>query len=82
MGELPARYEVWVDADLCGGCGDCVATAPEVFTHVDGLSHVINDGYVLESGTAAPVAPEAENAVIRAAEECPGEIIFVTPRQS
>lgn len=74
---------VSVDADLCSGCGCCVALCDSVFTHLDhdghdvGVSHVQQHGCVLPSGVAADVPPEHEAAVILAAEECPGEIIGI-----
>ncbi len=76
--------EVWVDADLCSGCGCCVARCPQVFTHVGpegidvGVSHVLDGRRVLPSGEAAVVPAELEAAVIIAALECPGEIITLS----
>ena len=74
---------VSVDADLCSGCGCCVALCPAVFTHLGaqgedvGVSHVIEGTRVLSPGETAVVQPEQEAAVVRAALECPGEIIAV-----
>ncbi|MGH2556147.1 MAG: ferredoxin [Actinomycetota bacterium] len=69
---------VSVDADLCSGCGCCVALCGSVFTHLDpeghdvGVSHVQQHGSVLPPGAAADVPPEYEAVAILAAEECPG----------
>jgi ferredoxin len=69
---------VWVDSDLCSGCGKCVEAAPEVFVHIDGLSHVKQaTGAILGSMVVATVPVKHEAAVIYAAEECPGEIIMI-----
>tara|TARA_R110002012_G_scaffold286867_3_gene478752 strand:- start:96 stop:341 length:246 start_codon:yes stop_codon:yes gene_type:complete len=76
--------KVWIDQDLCTGDGLCEEIAPDVFFGFD-------DGlfYVKEAGTPTPKEPthrmsESVNvpenlleAVIEAAEECPGECIFV-----
>jgi len=74
------RLFVSIDADMCGGGGNCVECAPAVFTLVDGLSHVKIDGIVIPSAHEAIVPIEEEAAVIKAAEECPGEIIMLEPR--
>jgi ferredoxin len=81
--DIARRMTVSVDADLCSGCGCCVALCDSVFTHVDpdghnaGASHVQQQGRVLPSGAPADVPPEHEAVVILAAEECPGEIIGI-----
>lgn len=73
---------VWIDQDLCTGDGLCEEICPSVFTLLDdGLAYVKNGGEVKnEPGGAegiAVVAPELEDAVIEASEECPGECIFI-----
>ena len=55
--------KVWIDQDLCTGDGLCEEIAPDVFTLLD-------DGL-------ANVPGGMEEAVIEAAEECPGECIFI-----
>ena len=72
---------VWVDQDLCTGDGLCEEIAPAVFRLLDdGLCYVVEAGEVLaEGGRGGPAraAPADEDAVLEAAEECPGECIFV-----
>jgi len=74
---------VSVDADLCSGCGQCVATCPSVFTHRDehgadvGICHVLDGGAVTPSGEVVEVPARHESAVLSAALDCPGEIIAV-----
>ena len=76
--------KVWIDQDLCTGDGLCEELAPSVFhSHSDGLF------YVKEDGSETPREPthrmyetvnvkaESVEAVIEAAEECPGECIFI-----
>ena len=74
--------KVWIDQDLCTGDGLCEEICPDVFTLLDdGLAYVKDDGSVLsEPGGAASQAAvpgPLEEAVVEAAEECPGECIFV-----
>ncbi len=74
--------KVWIDQDLCTGDGLCEEICPEVFVLLDdGLAYVKQDGVALDDpGGAASQAtvPEGlEDAVIEAAEECPGECIFI-----
>ena len=74
--------KVWIDQDLCTGDGLCEEIAPAVFTLLDdGLAYV-KDGTDVKSepgGAAgmAQVPSDLENAVTEAAEECPGECIFI-----
>jgi len=60
---------VTVDADICGGHGACLATAPEVFRLTDdGYAEVIVD----------EVPAELETAVEQAALHCPTKAIIVS----
>lgn len=73
---------VWIDQDLCTGDGLCVDHCHDVFTLLeDGIAYVVEDDLVLNdpggSGSLAAVAPRHVEAVIRAAEVCPGECIFI-----
>ena len=73
---------VWIDQDLCTGDGLCVDHAPDVF-------ELLEDGiaYVREAGTAlndpggaeslALVPPALDLDVVHAADDCPGECIFI-----
>lgn len=74
---MKEQLQVSIDSDLCSGCGLCVEIAPHTFEHVEGLSHVKQDGIVLESMKPARILPALLPSVIEAANECPGEIIFV-----
>lgn len=74
--------KVWIDQDLCTGDGLCEEICPDVFTLLDdGLAYVKDNGKVLsDPGGAeglASVPANLEEAVIEAAEECPGECIFI-----
>ena len=72
---------VWVDQDLCTGDGLCEEIAPAVFRLLDdGLCYVLDAGEVLSGGGSealASVTSTHEDAVREAAEECPGECIFL-----
>lgn len=79
MSNVPStKLAVWVDNELCCGGGLCVEAVPEVFAHKDGICH-IKDGKELRSGPSTPVGvPEAlAEKVMTAAENCPGECIFI-----
>jgi ferredoxin len=74
--------KVWIDQDLCTGDGLCEEVCPAVFNLCDdGLTYVKQDGTVLNEpggeSQMATVPAEFEAAVSEAAEECPGECIFV-----
>ena len=74
--------KVWIDQDLCTGDGLCEEIAPAVFTLLDdGLAYVKEgDDVKRDPGGAAGLAVVAEgleDAVAEAAEECPGECIFI-----
>ena len=83
--------KVWIDQDLCTGDGICVEICPPLFDmHSDGLAYVKEadwptlfglDGssepvYQMAEGMAE-VTQELLEATIEAAEECPGECIFI-----
>jgi ferredoxin len=74
--------KVWIDQDLCTGDGLCEEICPAVFTlQDDGLAYVKEDDAVRDdpggSAGLAAVPSELEDAVTEAAEECPGECIFI-----
>lgn len=78
--------KVWIDQDLCTGDGLCEEIAPDVFVLLDdGLAYV-REGqkiYAESEGNAqgavgmAVVPTGQEDLTIEAAEECPGECIFI-----
>ena len=74
--------KVWIDQDLCTGDGLCEEICPSVFTLLDdGLAYVKQGEAVFNSpggsGQMADVASDLEDSVTEAAEECPGECIFI-----
>ena len=73
---------VWIDQDLCTGDGLCVDHCPDVFVQLeDGIAYVANVGRSLNdpggSGSLADVPRQHVQAVVQAAEMCPGECIFI-----
>jgi ferredoxin len=73
---------VWIDQDLCTGDGLCTDHAPAVFTLLeDGIAYVKDAGRVLNdpggAGGLARVPRALEVDVVAAADDCPGECIFV-----
>ena len=73
---------VWIDQDLCTGDGLCTDHCPEVFVILeDGISYVRDGTWVGNDPGGpeclAPVAPQRVEAVIAAADDCPGECIFI-----
>ena len=73
---------VWIDQDLCTGDGLCEDHCPEVFTLLeDGIAYVVEDGVVLNdpggAGSLARVDPRHTADVLKAADVCPGECIFL-----
>jgi ferredoxin len=68
--------KVRINQELCTGDALCENIAPDVFTVLsDGLGYII-DG--VDATRAACVVPgKFEQAVIEAAEQCPGECIFI-----
>ncbi len=83
--------KVWIDQDLCTGDGLCEEIATDVFFGLDdGLFYVKESAEnfgteKLFDGTSNPAGAEGtaripegqEDSVIEAAEECPGECIFI-----
>ncbi|MEQ1698843.1 MAG: ferredoxin [Ilumatobacteraceae bacterium] len=74
---------VWVDQDLCTGDGLCEEMCPTVFVLRDGLSYVRTPGgqplYAGGSTSLAVVPDSVLDSVLDAAEDCPGECIFLEP---
>jgi ferredoxin len=73
---------VWIDQDLCTGDGLCVDHCPDVFVQLeDGIAYVVEGDIIGNdpggSGSLAWVHPRMERAVVDAAEDCPGECIFI-----
>ncbi len=80
--------KVWIDQDLCTGDGLCAEIAPDVFIMLeDGLAYVQENGKVFSKARgnpegAAGVANFLDSQlddVVAAAEDCPGECIFIEP---
>lgn len=81
--------KVWIDQDLCTGDGLCVEICPQLFfMHDDGLAYVKEEGDSgLENGEPklkmakglANVPDKLLDITVEAAEECPGECIFIEP---
>ncbi len=82
------ELKVWIDQDLCTGDGICVELQPSIFAmHDDGLAYVKETGWsdILNGGSepaykmteTATVPQGAVDATVEAAEECPGECIFL-----
>ncbi|MBA2336191.1 MAG: ferredoxin [Acidimicrobiia bacterium] len=80
--------KVWIDQDLCTGDGLCEEIAPDVFVLLDdGLAYVREGATIMaeSKGNAQGAAgmatiPESQlDIVVEAAEECPGECIFIEP---
>ena len=85
--------KVWIDQDLCTGDGICVEICPPLFDmHDDGLAYVKETDWptiygpdgapkgdpALQMAEGMAVIPESDiEATIEAAEECPGECIFI-----
>ena len=79
------EMRVWIDQDLCTGDGLCTDHAPAVFTLLeDGIAYVKEGRHVRnDPGGAAGLArvPAGREAdVVAAAEDCPGECIFIERR--
>ena len=87
------KLMVWIDQDLCTGDGICEEICPDVFRgRDDGLWVVREDAAhwgtsITFDGNEAPdgargvarVPDSLIEAVVDAAEECPGECIMIEP---
>ena len=80
--------KVWIDQDLCTGDGICEEIAPSVFIILeDGIAYVREADTIFAQKKGNPQGAEGLasfpdsllNDVIEAAEECPGECIFIEP---
>jgi ferredoxin len=73
--------QVWIDQDLCTGDALCTELCPDVFAMVDGLSYVRDGGRTLTvpggPGSLAVIPEHQFDAVLDAAEQCPGECIYI-----
>ncbi len=76
--------KTWIDQDLCTGDGLCEEICPSIFYgNQDGLFYVKEAGsetpneHTHRMGESVLVPDDLVEAVIEAAEECPGECIFV-----
>lgn len=81
---------VWIDQDLCTGDGLCTDHCPELFVLLeDGISYVRDELGVGNdpggAGSAVHVPIGLQQRAIDAADDCPGECIFIEaapqPRQ-
>jgi ferredoxin len=79
---------VWIDQDLCTGDGLCEEIAPDVFLLLDdGLAYVKGGGTIYAESKGNPQGAQGiatvpagqETITVEAAEECPGECIFIEP---
>ena len=73
---------MWIDQDLCTGDGLCVDHCPDVFVQLeDGIAYVVQAGVTLNdpgsSGSLAIVESKNQVEVVKAAEVCAGECIFI-----
>lgn len=71
--------QVWIDQDCCTGAGLCVDRCPDLFVVLeDGLGYVHESNVVVaDPGLASRVPTCHEDAVVDAAEHCPGECIYL-----
>ena len=82
LGVSVRGVRVWIDQDLCTGDGLCLDHCPDVFVQLeDGIAYVAESGQALNdpggSGSLAWVPLKHYQAVVDAAEACPGECIFI-----
>ena len=79
---------IWIDQDLCTGCGLCEEASPDMFTLLeDGLAYVKEDDKIYAESKGNPegsdglaVVPyDLKDLIIEIVEDCPGECIFIEP---
>ena len=72
---------VWIDQDICTGDGLCEETCPSIFTLHDGIAYVRHAGYEARyaggQSDLVPIPDALLDSVLNAAEDCPGECIFI-----
>lgn len=88
-----AKYQVWIDQDLCTGDGLCAEISPSIFEmHEDGLAYVKEAGWPNRFGPSgsgsepklrmgeglADVPEKLLDEVIESMDSCPGECIFIS----
>jgi ferredoxin len=81
FGEV-SSVRVWIDQDLCTGDGLCTDHCPDVFALLeDGIAYVCEAGVVANDpggpGSIVDVPEELDAKVLIAADDCPGECIFI-----
>ena len=72
--------EVTVDQAMCTSSGLCEVIAPDVFEiREDGLAHLVTEGPAAPGASlyTCTVMEGREDAVREAAEQCPGECIYI-----
>lgn len=88
-----SKIGVWIDQDLCTGDGLCAEICPDLFEmHDDGMAYVKEAAWanrfgpdggdepaLAGAGGVAAVPDQLLDAAVEAAEDCPGECIFLTP---
>ena len=79
---LLSAMRVWIDQDLCTGDGLCVDHCPDVFVQLeDGIAYVHAAGAPGNdpgsSGSLVVVPDRRHGQVVAAADDCPGECIFI-----
>lgn len=67
--------KVWIDQDLCTGDALCTEICPSMFVMVGAVSQVLEQGKPILG--MANIPDQFLDQVLDAAEECPGECIFV-----
>ncbi len=78
--EGPPGLRVRIDQEACTGDGLCVQLAPSVFEFdIDGLAYVKGpDGALRTAAGETVIVPlPLVNHVVDAADECPGDCIYV-----
>jgi ferredoxin len=76
----PSTLRVRVDQEACTGDGLCVQLAPTVFEFdIDGLAYVKGENGELrtEAGSTVIIPLTIVNSVVDAADDCPGNCIYV-----